>query len=250
MNPYLENLDRIEFPITYSCTGRCRHCSEADKSKKRLVSGEICAEAVKRIASAYNIRSVMTFGGEPLLYPEDVFKIHSAAREAGIPKRQIITNGCFTKDRKKSLEIAARLVESSCNAVLISADIFHQEFLPIDDVIEFACEINRISPSSVKVNPAWIKGRGAGNEYDRRTAEIVSEFERRGVPCGKGNVIFPAGNALKYLSEYFEPGREYINPYEEDPKDLKTVSIEPDGSVLGGNILSQDILTILDNYRG
>lgn len=30
MNPYLENLEKIEFVVTYACTGRCRHCSEGD----------------------------------------------------------------------------------------------------------------------------------------------------------------------------------------------------------------------------
>lgn len=34
----------------------------------------------------------MTFGGEPLLYPEVVCKIHKAAEEMGIPERTIITN--------------------------------------------------------------------------------------------------------------------------------------------------------------
>ena len=39
----------------------------------------------------------MTFGGEPLLYPETVCKIHSAAKEMNIPKRELITNGYFSK---------------------------------------------------------------------------------------------------------------------------------------------------------
>lgn len=41
----------------------------------------------------------MTFGGEPLLYPETVCKIHKAARETGIAKRSVITNGFFSRDR-------------------------------------------------------------------------------------------------------------------------------------------------------
>lgn len=30
MNKYLKNLQRIEFVITYACTGRCKHCSEGE----------------------------------------------------------------------------------------------------------------------------------------------------------------------------------------------------------------------------
>ena len=148
MNPRLQNLNRLEFPITYACTCRCRHCSEAGKSTPKLINGDVCAEAIEKIAPLYRLESVMTFGGEPLLYPEDVFKIHSAATRLGIPKRQIITNGCFTNDRKKSLDIAKKLIDSGCNAVLVSADAFHQEFLPLDRALEFACEIKRLSPGS------------------------------------------------------------------------------------------------------
>ncbi len=34
-------------------------------------------------------------------------------------------------------------------------------------------------------------------------------------PHGSGNVIFPSGNALKYLSEYFDDNTETLSPYEE-----------------------------------
>ena len=30
MNQYLKNLNKIEFVVTYACTGRCKHCSERD----------------------------------------------------------------------------------------------------------------------------------------------------------------------------------------------------------------------------
>ena len=30
MNDYVKNLNRIEFVVTYACTGRCKHCSEGD----------------------------------------------------------------------------------------------------------------------------------------------------------------------------------------------------------------------------
>lgn len=56
---------------------------------------------VRKVASKHAIKSVMTFGGEPLLYPDDVCMIHSAARDAGIAVRQLITNGFFSRDEAK-----------------------------------------------------------------------------------------------------------------------------------------------------
>ena len=62
-------------------------------------------------------------------------------------------------------------------------------------------------------------------------------------------MIFPSGNALIYLKEYFEEGKQYINPYEDDPADIRAISFEPDGVVLNGNCYEKDILQILDEYR-
>lgn len=120
-NPYLKNLNRIEFVITYACTGKCKHCSEGDHEDcGEHIDGKAAARAVKDIAGQYAIQSLMTFGGEPLLYPEDVCEIHAAAKEAGVPKRQLITNGYFSKDENRITEVARMLAESGVNDILLS----------------------------------------------------------------------------------------------------------------------------------
>ena len=43
------------------------------------------------------LKSLMTFGGEPLLYPDTVCAIHRTGREMGIGRRQVITNGFFAR---------------------------------------------------------------------------------------------------------------------------------------------------------
>ena len=68
-NPHLSNLSKIEFVITYACTGRCIHCSEGDHPAGGAnIDADIAADAVRKIAGAYPIKTVMTFGGEPLLH--------------------------------------------------------------------------------------------------------------------------------------------------------------------------------------
>ena len=102
MNPYIQNLKRIEFVITYVCSGRCKHCSEADHYVTGdHIDGDTAAEMIFKTAEAYPIKSLMTFGGEPLLYPESVYKIQVAARKIGIPKCQLITNGFFSQNTEK-----------------------------------------------------------------------------------------------------------------------------------------------------
>ena len=141
-NPYLKNLNKIEFVVSYACTGRCKHCSEGDHALcGERIDPQIAADAVRTIAAEYDIRTVMTFGGEPLLYPEAVYAIMNAAWELEIPHRQIITNGFFSKDRQKIREVVERLAACGVNDLLLSADAFHQETIPLDIVKSFAREV-------------------------------------------------------------------------------------------------------------
>ena len=109
-NPYLKNLNKIEFLITYACTGHCKHCSEGDhEACGEQIDPQIAADAVRKITSAYDIRTVMTFGGEPLLYPDAVYAVMNAAVKHNVPRRQIITNGYFSKNAEKIRAVAERL---------------------------------------------------------------------------------------------------------------------------------------------
>ena len=62
-------------------------------------------------------------------------------------------------------------------------------------------------------------------------------------------MIFPSGNALKYLREYFDDSAAPVSPYEEDPEDIRTISFEANGNVLNGNVYHADILEIIRTYR-
>ena len=246
-NKYLKNLEKIEFVVTYACTGRCRHCSEGDhKSCGTRIDPKIAAEAVKRVAAEYDLKTVMTFGGEPLLYPETVFEVMKTATALKIPRRQVITNGFFSKSEERIREVARRLAECGVNDLRLSADVFHQEYIPIEPVKLFAEEAKRAGVP-IKIQPAWLVSREDDNKYNIQTKKIISEFASLGIEEADGNIIFPEGNALKYLSEYFTDTAPE-NPYVEDPADVRCLSFDPDGAVLGGNVYDKDIMQIIDEY--
>ena len=229
-NPYLKNLNRIEFVITYACTGRCKHCSEGDHAEcGEHIDGRAAAKTVKEIAGQYTIQSLMTFGGEPLLYPEDVCEIHTAAKEAGIAKRQLITNGYFSKDEKRIAEVARMLAESGVNDILLSVDAFHQETIPLAPVLCFAKAV-LAAGVPIRISPAWLVSREHENPYNEKTREVIAEVAGLGIPVSGGNIIFPSGNAKKNFAEYFERYGEPENPYVDDPEDVRCVSFNPDGS--------------------
>ena len=247
MNGYLNNLKKIEFVVTYACTGRCKHCSEGDHvSCGKSIDPRIAADAVRKVAAEYELDTVMAFGGEPLLFPDTVCAIMSAAKEAGVARRQVITNGYFTRDTKIMGALARRLAECGVNDLLLSVDAFHQQTIPVEVVMQFARELNSCGVP-VRLSPAWLVSPSHDNPYNKKTRELLALFEDMDIVVGEGNIVFPEGNALKYLSEYFE-GSVPENPYVEDPLDVRCLSFSPDGGVLGGNVYRQDIMDIIRDY--
>ena len=248
MNPFIKNLKKIEFVVTMACTGKCKHCSEGDHDGfKEHIDETVAAEAVRKICSSYDVSTVMTFGGEPLLYPETVSAIHKTAASLGVARRQVITNGFFSKNKDRIKTVTLSLANSGVNALLLSVDAFHQETIPLETVMFFAkCAIDSGIP--VKLQPAWLVSAEDHNAYNEKTREIIRAFDPLHIPLNQGNVIFPSGNALKYLREYFDDNAAPFSPYEEDPEDIKTISFDPNGDVLNGNVYKTDILEIIRTY--
>ena len=249
MNPYLQHLNRIEFVVTLACTGQCRHCQNGDQNGAAgHIDPDVAVRAVRSICRYYDIRSLMTFGGEPLLYPDVVCAIHKTATEMGIGQRQVITNGWFARQPDRMEAVARALADSGVNDLLLSVDAFHQETIPLEPVLRFAaCAVDAGVP--VRLQPAWLVSPEDDNPYNKRTREILRAFAALPIPVSSGDVIFPSGNALKYLREYFPEDVAPFSPYEEDPEDIRAVSFEANGNVLNGNIYQTDILEILRTYR-
>ena len=158
----------------------------------------------------------------------------------------MITNGYFAKDPDRIRGVAEQLFASGVNDLLLSVDAFHQETIPLDVVKCFAkaaldCGI------PVRLSPAWLVSATDDNPYNQATREILRRFSDMNIPVGEGNVIFPEGNARKYLAEYFTDVLPE-NPYIEDPCDVRCISFSPNGDVLGGNVYERDIMEIIKNY--
>lgn len=112
MSKYL-TVDRIEFAVTYLCNGRCRHCysTQGKELFPKHIDKSLAVKIIRKVGEEYSPKSIVTFGGEPLLFPEIVYAIHKEAMNRGIPCREIITNGYWSKDAKRIREIAKNLFE-------------------------------------------------------------------------------------------------------------------------------------------
>jgi len=221
------HLNRVEFILTWACTGQCKHCSVGEKEDTQTrLSYDKIAGLLTELKSKHPIRSVMCFGGEPLLCPSTAVSIFEEAKAAGIKKRQLITNGFFSKDPEKIAAVADKL-NRCATEILLSVDGFHQESIPLETVKIFADRAQKL-----KLSPAWLVGPEAENDWDSRTRQILMQFP--GVPVGKGNVVFPRGKALKNFREYFPEELPRRSPYDQEPGNITCISVLPDGTVMEG----------------
>lgn len=261
ISPYM-NIKRIEFTVTYNCTGRCLHCSVGDNlfsSPEPCVRPREAADTVRRLAQLFPVESVMTFGGEPLLYPDTVCAVHEATAHNSVGARQIITNGYFSKESGRIDEVCARLRDSGVNNILISVDAFHQRTIALEAVHRFVRSAKAAGITGIKLSPAWLVNSQHDNEYNAATREILRSFEPFDIPVGEGNDIFLAGNAAKNLSHYYPPAVIDKNercgsmPYTESPDDVSCICIVPNGDVsvcafVIGNIYRESIESIVSRY--
>jgi MoaA/NifB/PqqE/SkfB family radical SAM enzyme len=202
----------------------------------------------------------MTFGGEPLLYADTVCAIHKIAKDVGIPKRQVITNGYFSKDVKKVAAVAKSLKESGVNSLLLSVDVFHKEHIPLEQVYLFAKALKDEKIEGFKLHPAWVVNREHDNYFNKETKMCINFFSDLDITVSNGNNIFPAGNAAIYLSDFYE--KKPLNleakcgeePYTERLDNIETISINPNGDVVVccfviGNVCENSITEIIKRYN-
>ena len=259
MNEYID-VERLEFVITNKCSGKCKHCSAIFSANNESIDVQTAINIINELCKKYSLNSLMTFGGEPLLYADTVCKIHETAFKNNVKNRELITNGYFSKNIDVIDETARKLCESNISKVLLSVDAFHQETIPIEPVIHFANALVKYGFKGIKTHPAWLVNKDHGNSYNKRTREILNIFLEIGIEPSNGNIIFPAGNAIKYLREFFQkPDEDELFlpcgslPYTEKIDEIKSISINPNGDVSIcsfsiGNVYDKNILEIVEQY--
>ena len=261
MNRYL-NVNRIEFAVTYLCNGKCKHCyTTMDKEMfPNHIDEFIAQEIVRKVGKKHHPRSIMTFGGEPLLFPEIVFKIHKEAMKVGILHREVITNGYSSNNDKKVEEIAKGLFNSGVNNVIISVDVFHQEHIPLKYVRKAAQSCLKAGIKDIEWNPCWVIAENENNRYNKKTKKILQSLEDLSIKISYGNVMEPDGFALLNLKEFL-PKKEKIPigkcgdiPYTDPLDSIQSIFIEPDGKIAVcndfyiGNARKMDVLKIIEEY--
>jgi len=262
MSRYL-TVNRIEFAVTYLCNARCKHCYSILGKEKfpKHIDKSLAVKIVRKVGEKYGPESIMTFGGEPLLFPEIVCAIHKEAMNVRIPHREIITNGYWSKDTKKIKKIAKNLAESGVNEIYISVDAFHQENIPLDIVRKTAESCLQEGIKNIEWVPCWVISEDHDNRYNQMTKRILEELDDLPVRRGEGNIMEAEGLALVNLKEFLPPKKKFPEgkcgdmPYTDPLDSIRSICVEPDGRIAVckdfhiGNASETDIIELLEGYN-
>jgi len=262
LNKFL-NVDRIEFIVTYRCISYCKHCAigqDKRESNPVAIDTELAVQIVDSVAQQYSPRSAMTFGGEPLLFPDTVCAIHEAARANGIGRREIITNAGWPRSEAEFRTVAFKLADSGITDIAISVDCFHQEHIPLTVVERNVKSLVDAGIVRLGWNPCWVISKEHENPWNRRTKSILRTLGHLPVPESYGNTVEPAGNALVWLRD-FMPSKLPVPtgscedmPYSGRLDKVDTICVEPDGSIavckefIIGNAGQRNIVEMLRSY--
>ncbi len=126
-------LTQVGIFLTYRCTISCRHCLVgAGPLRTEEIDLNEAMGWLHQIRNYENgkIQSIGFTGGEPFCCYDKLLKLADLAHDLGL-NYTVITNGFWASSKQKARKILSRLLPSDLS---ISSDIFHQEFIPVENV--------------------------------------------------------------------------------------------------------------------
>lgn len=115
---------------TMHCNIACAHCSvHSGPSRSGRMDLDVALSFVESLAKIENIQYIDLSGGEPLLYADEVCEIVRHIKSCGKQSR-LTTNGYWASSMKQAEFMLRRLKEAGLDAVGLSLDKWHLEFLP------------------------------------------------------------------------------------------------------------------------
>jgi len=137
MSTQLEKWNSGGILLTYWCNAACADCYEnSSPRKKRVMPLEDAKEYLKELKLLGCSGPGFHFaGGEPFYNYDHLMDCFRAAKEAGmLPLDKLETNAFWATDDELVRERLTEIKELGIVELLVSCDVFHQEFVPIERV--------------------------------------------------------------------------------------------------------------------
>lgn len=122
----------VGFVLTERCTAACRHCAlSAGPGGRPAAAPSTVARWVRSVGEAPTTQAIGITGGEPFLERAALDAALGAAHDAGL-RTTVFTNACWATSPEAACEALAQLPH--IDLLEISADVFHEEFVPLGNV--------------------------------------------------------------------------------------------------------------------
>lgn len=115
---------------TMRCNIACAHCSVLSSPDRRgAMALDQALALVDGLAAAPGVRYIDISGGEPMLHPDEVIAVIRRIKGHGKEVR-LTTNGFWAATQRRAEAMLRRLKEAGLDAVGLSLDKWHLDFLP------------------------------------------------------------------------------------------------------------------------
>lgn len=264
----IENLDLI---LTYRCNSICRHCLISPQLRRgETMSPEFCKTLISTAAKTFQLNSLLFFGGEPLLAMDSLISSLKTANEVHVSQTYLITNGnplhtdplpnssifdaeqflnpnfedlfyfrhrIHGKEKEELRKIAEILSDNHLYSAEFSLDVFHREFLDPEETVELASQLKDLKCVRVSFSPRYLT-ESRQNTLDSITEKMMDYVKEMGFTIAPPERVKPRGNALRNLSQYFQP-MDLKEPIQcpndllfSDSDSLTNVCISPVGEII------------------
>lgn len=194
--------EELRIAVTNKCNLNCKHCYVHNKFDKAEVIDVGRYLSLLDDMSGY-LKLVSITGGEPLVAAEDVFSICKKCKELGI-KVRLVSNGTLLSDL-----VIKRLKDLKVDLIQMGVDSIEGEF---HDFIREKGSREKTIESIKKCVKAGINISVRYTLAKSNLGELVNSykyFSKLGVYKFKLRMLFPAGQAKKYLKNQFISGKEW-----------------------------------------
>ncbi|MCP4895546.1 MAG: radical SAM protein [bacterium] len=118
--------------LTYRCTNRCRHClyNCSPRQTGDWISVELVDQSLAALAQEQRLQGIHIAGGEATLNMDLVEEVIALAAKHQVPIDYLETNAFWCRDDDVTRLKLERLRDAGLPGVLVSASLFHNEFVP------------------------------------------------------------------------------------------------------------------------
>lgn len=177
---------------TLTCNARCAHCSVwSSPELKGKLGLDKAIECIKE-AAEFGIHIVALTGGEPTVFLNDLFTIMEVGYNHYGTKFAITTNAYWARTPEKAREIVQHMADNGLIHLRMSADRYHQEYIPLERVI-WAVEAGVAYDVPTRVDIVM-------RRRDPKSVKIWSLFKKYPIEVGI-QALAPKGRALENYSQ-------------------------------------------------